>query len=92
MFFGLPAEWNTYTWYEKESNHHEKVLYIFYKGFLPTQGHWEAKRVIDVPDWHFRWEQDSNKNKLNGVWKVYDMDNDFTYARTILFSNGEPQE
>jgi hypothetical protein len=92
IFFGLPAEFGAITLYEKENNINEKVLRIFYRGFLPTQGHFEFKRILDVPEWNFRFETDFEKSDLNGIWKVYDMDNEFNYVKTVYYIDGEIKE
>ena len=92
MFFGLPYEMNKYIWYEKEDNPQEKVIYVYYKGFLPTQGQWEFKRIVTFPKWKFRLEKDFSESELNGVWHVYDLYDDFKYDRTVRFKDGEIQE
>lgn len=91
-FWGLPREHNRYVWYQKDDNVNEQVIYVYYKGFLPTQGHWDFKWVLDYPKWYFRFEKVFDESDLNGVWRVYDMDNDFNYDKTARFRKGVIEE
>lgn len=89
LYVGLPQAYNHYVYYENVKDTNEKVLHIYYR--FPMGGFWEFKHVIAVPKYNMSLERDFDykNNDLDGIWKYYDLNNHFKYAKTVELKDGK---